>query len=235
MPGLSSWAVRRPVIALIAWGIAMVAVFGLSFAFKGSLNDSFDLPATESKTATDLLSSSGTDTSRLDGGATIVWSATNGTAIDAGTAGKVQPLLQEIADMGSVACVTNPFDPRGASLGTNCPKPALDPAAMAALSPEELQTLAGAFSTVSPDGKVAYASVTFGGDGTEVDVNDAKAIIAGVKALNGSDLRIGAQGQVLEFAGQEPPSSEGIGIIVAIVILLIAFGSLIAEIGRAHV
>jgi hypothetical protein len=51
MPGLSSWAVRRPVIALIAWFIAMVAIVGLSAGLKGTLNDSFDLPDTESKTA----------------------------------------------------------------------------------------------------------------------------------------------------------------------------------------
>ena len=48
MPGLSSWAVRRPVFALIAWVIAMVAIVGLSAGLKGTLNDSFDLPDTES-------------------------------------------------------------------------------------------------------------------------------------------------------------------------------------------
>ena len=228
MPGLSSWAVRRPVIALIGWVLAMVAIGGVTFAFKGELNDSFDLPNTESKVATDLLVSSGTDTSRLDGGATIVWSPTTGSAVDAATAGAVLPLLQEIASLPSVACVSNPLDPQGAALGTDCPKPALDPAAMGALSPEELQTLGKAFSTVSPDGSVAYASISFAGNGAEVSVEDAKTILAGVKALNSDTLRVGAQGQVLEFAGQEPPSSEGIGILVAIIILLIAFGSVVA-------
>ena len=228
MPGLSSWAVRRPVVALIAWVIAMAAVFGVAFAFKGELNDSFDLPNTESKTATDLLVSSGTDTSRLDGGATIVWSPTTGSAVDATTAAAVLPLLTDIAALKSVACVTNPLDPKGVALGTACPKPALDPAAMASLTPEELGVLGKAFSTVSPDGSVAYASISFAGNGTDVSVEDAKQILAGVKALNSDTLRVGAQGQVLEFAGQEPPSSEGIGILVAIIILLIAFGSVVA-------
>jgi RND superfamily putative drug exporter len=39
---------------------------------------------------------------------------------------------------------------------------------------------------------------------------------------------VGANGQVLDFAGQEPPSSELIGIIAALLILLIAFGSVVA-------
>ncbi|MDP4804089.1 MAG: hypothetical protein NWR45_03960, partial [Candidatus Nanopelagicales bacterium] len=66
MPLLSSWAVRRPVVALISWVIAMVAVFGIAASFAGELNDSFDLPNTESKTATDLLVVNGTDTAGFE-------------------------------------------------------------------------------------------------------------------------------------------------------------------------
>ena len=59
----------------------------------------------------DLLASSGTDTSRLDGGATIVWSPATGTAVDAAAAAEVQPMLQSFADLASVSCITTPFDP----------------------------------------------------------------------------------------------------------------------------
>jgi RND superfamily putative drug exporter len=232
MPGLSAWAVRRPVIALVAWLVAVVAVIGLGVSLGGKLNDSFDLPDTESKVATDLLIASGTDTSRLDGGATIVWSPASGTAVDEATAAAVLPLLEEIAGLDSVTCVTNPFDPAGGSLGRDCPEATgPDPAALQSLTPEEQQALAQAFSTVSPDGTVAFASVSFETtDNGEVNVStaDAKVILDGVKALNSADVAVGAQGQVLEFAGQEPPSSEAIGLLVAIIILLIAFGSIVA-------
>lgn len=232
MPGLSAWAVRRPVIALITWLVAVVAVIGLGVTMGGKLNDSFDLPDTESKVATDLLIASGTDTSRLDGGATIVWSPATGTAVDEATATAVVPLLEEIAGLDSVTCVTNPFYPTGASLGRDCPEATgPDPAALQSLTPEEQQALAQAFSTVSPDGTVAFASVSFEtNENGEVNVStaDAKVILDGVKALNGAEVAIGAQGQVLEFAGQEPPSSEAIGLLVAIIILLIAFGSIVA-------
>jgi RND superfamily putative drug exporter len=230
MPGLSSWAVRRPVIALIAWFIAMVAIVGLSAGLKGTLNDSFDLPDTESKTATDLLMSSGTDMSGVDGGAAIVWKPASGTAVDPAVAAAVQPVLEKIAGLGSVACVTDPFNAQGASLGKNCPKGAgpMGPDAAKMLTPDEVKTLAAASSPVSPDGRVAYATITFAGNGTSVSTADAKSILADVKALNSLALQVGANGQVLEFAGQEPPSSEGVGIIAAIIILLIAFGSIVA-------
>ena len=232
MPGLSAWAVRRPVVALIAWFVAMAAVVGLGLTVGGQLNDKFELPDTESKTATDLLASSGTDTSRLDGGATIVWSPADGPAVSDTTAGTIVPLLTEIAGLDSVTCVTNPFDPQGANLGSDCPTGGgLDPQAMQALTPEEQQTLAASFAPISPDGTVAYSTISFATDDAgdlDVSAADGKAIIEAVKAANSDAVAVGAQGQVLEFAGQEPPSSEGIGLLVAIIILLIAFGSIVA-------
>jgi RND superfamily putative drug exporter len=232
MPGLSSWAVRRPVVALIAWFVALAAVVGLGLSVGGQLNDKFELPDTESKTATDLLASSGTDTSRLDGGATIVWSPADGPAVSETTAATMVPLLTSFAELDSVTCVSNPFDPQGASLGRDCPTGSgPSPEAMQALTPEEQQTLAASFAPVSADGRVAYASITFATDENgELDVStaDAKVIIDDVKAANSDTIAVGAQGQVLEFAGQEPPSSEAIGLIVAIIILLIAFGSIVA-------
>jgi len=231
MPVVSAWAVRRPIIALISWLVALVVVVGMGLQLGGDLNDSFDLPDTESKIATDLLMSSGTDTSRIDGGATVVWSPETGTAIDPAVAQRVVPALEEIAALGSVTCVTNPLDPQGVSLGSDCPAPDIDMAAMQALTPEEQQLLASQFSAVSPDGTVAYATISFATDADgamSVSTDDAKALLATVEGLNSDGLRAGAQGQVLEFAGQEPPSSEGIGLLVAIIILLIAFGSIIA-------
>ena len=59
MPGLSAWAVRRPVLALIAWFVTVAAIGVLGIGFGGNYNDSFDLPDTESKAATDLLIETG--------------------------------------------------------------------------------------------------------------------------------------------------------------------------------
>ena len=230
MPGLSAWAVRRPVTALIAWVVALLACLGLGLGLGGSFNDSFELPDTESTRATDLLMQSGADLSSLEGGATIVWRGESGSAVDEATMAKVAPALAEIAALDSVVCVTNPT---GASTGDGCPPaPQMPAPEQLAQAPAEvkaaMQAAQQAYSTISPDGSVAYATVTFGGDGTAVTTEDAKAILDSVKALDGDGVMAGVQGQLLEFAGQEPPSSEGIGLAVAIVILLIAFGSVVA-------
>ena len=232
MPGLSSWAVRRPVAALIAWFVALIALGALGFGLGGQYNDSFDLPDTESKVATDLLSASGTDTSGVEGGATVVWSPASGSAIDPATAAQVVPVLESIAALDSVTCVSNPFDPRGVGIGRECQAgSAIDPTLAAqVLSPEELQTLAASFSPVSPDGTVAYATVSFQAEegGTpSVSPAEVTSIIDAVESAQSEALRIGVQGQVLEQAAP-PAAGEIVGITVAIIILLIAFGSIVA-------
>ncbi len=233
MPGLSAWAVRRPVAALIAWFAALIALIGLGVGLGGSYNDAFELPDTESKVATDLLSESGTDTSNVDGGATLVWSPATGPAVSEETGAQVVPLLQEIAGLDSVTCVSNPFDPSGAGLGTDCGTGGLDLGAAAqALTPEELQTLAATFSPVSPDGTVAFSTINFVTDAEgapTVTSADAESIYAAIDQVRSDSLTIGVQGQILEFAGAAPPVvGEIVGVSVAIVILLIAFGSVIA-------
>jgi RND superfamily putative drug exporter len=230
MPGLSAWAVRRPVIAVISWFFLLgLLVFG-GLRLGGEFNDSFDLPDTESTAAFELLSQSGADSGSLEGGATIVWSPSSGSAVDPEVLGQVLPVLESFSTLSSVSCVSNPV---GASFGRGCaPTPDQPSPEEIATFPAEIQTALGeaarSFSTISPDGKVAYSTITFAGDGQEVSASDAKTILSGVTALNSPALQVGAGGQALEFAGQEPPSSEAIGIVVAIIILLIAFGSIIA-------
>lgn len=234
MPGLSAWAVRRPIAALISWFAALAILIGLGVGLGGSYNDAFELPDTESKVATDLLTASGTDTSNVDGGATVVWSPSSGPAVDPATAQIVLPVLEEIAAQESVTCVTNPFDPQGQGLGSACGAgTGIDPQAVAqVLTPEEQQILATSFLPVSPDGTVAFATISFVTDAdgaATVTAGDAERIYAAIDQARSDSLAIGVQGQLLEFAGASPPVvGEIVGVSVAIVILLIAFGSIVA-------
>ena len=237
MPGLSQWAVRRPVAALISWFVALFAVIAIGINFGGTLNDSFDLPDTESTTAQELLATLGNseiDAESSGATARIVWSPSIGSAVDQDAIAEITPLLEQISQIDSVSCVSNPIDPAG-SIGSACPSPAANADPGQQLTPEQLEQLEPAFaaaaaasSAVSPDGTVAYATVTFKGGMEDISAGDAGVVLNLVKEANSSTLSVGASGEILEFAGQEPPSSELFGIAVAIVILLIAFGSIIA-------
>lgn len=232
MRGLSTWAIRRPVIALIVWLVALGAIVGLGSQLGGTLNDSFSLPATESTVAQELLSTGGDGAASAGAGARIVWSPPSGAADDPLVLARISPVLHQIAKLDSVSCVAAPT---GASFGASCP------AVSGGLTPEQLGQLpldqqqaakdaakafATAASAVSPDGTVAYANVTFAGG--VISAADAAAFLATIKSASTQELQVGANGQALDFASQEPPKSEVVGIGVAIIILLIAFGSVVA-------
>ncbi|MBU6147613.1 MAG: MMPL family transporter [Actinomycetales bacterium] len=203
MPGLSAWAVRRPVAALLTWVIAVTAIAAAALTFRGDFNDTFALPDTESTRAQELLAARGSGTAGSAPTAAIVWSPATGRADSPGVLATMKPILEGAAGLASVTCVTVPGQQ---SIPPQCPPlPA----------------------SVSPDGRVAYAQVSFAADG-EIPVADARLILEEVRAANGAELAVGASGQALDYAAQELPSSEALGVILAIVILLIAFGSLIA-------
>ena len=231
MGPLSRWAVRKPLQALIGWFIVMAAAITLGVGFGGEYTDSFELPDTESTTAQELLQSTQASQASSGGTALIVWQADEGSAADVPVMAAIDPLLQEIAALPGVACVDSPVQEQ---FGSGCvppevPDPSQLPPEQAAALVVALEAAAQAASPISPDGRVAYATVTFDSDFSEVPLETSQGILAAVEQADGTDgLAIGASGQALSFAEGEPPASEFIGIAVALVILLLAFGSLVA-------
>ena len=231
MGHLARWAVRKPVLALITFFVAFLVIGILGGRFGGDLKDSFDLPGTESQVAQNLLAETAGADAATGATANLVWGVTDGTVTDATVKQTVIPLMEEIAALPDVACVTSPY---GEKYGTGCPEQRQQDNAFPL--PPEIQekidkaTAAAikATSPISENEKVARATVAFA-SATDIPTETATAILDEVEATNGTNgVTIGASGQVLAFAGQEPPSGELIGILVAIVILLLAFGSLVA-------
>ena len=231
MGPLSRWAVKKPLQALIGWVVVMAAAITLGVGFGGEYTDSFELPDTESTTAQELLLSTQASEASSGGTATIVWQPAEGSAVDPTALQAVNPLLEEIAELPGVACVESPAQQ---VFGTGCvapeiPDPSQLPPEQAAVLEAALESAAQVASPVSPDGRVAYATVTFESDFSEVPLETSQGILAAVEEANGTDgVAIGASGQALSFAEGEPPASEILGILVALVILVLAFGSLVA-------
>lgn len=235
MGRVSQWAVRRPWYALLAWVGLMVMVALLGVRFGGDYNDNFELPDTESTTAQDLLgdlSGGGAGTGAgLEG--QVVWQPGSGQVTDPAPEAAMTDLLTGLSASPGVSCVITPF---GEPLGSECPEqpPAQGGGGEPGQEQPELSAEAeGALAHfgqagVSPDGRVAFATVVF--EGQSFDDLDTAEIVAAldlVTAQHGSDdLQVGANG-VFSFVAGEPPSSEAIGVTVALVILLFAFGSIV--------
>lgn len=82
---------------------------------------------------------------------------------------------------------------------------------------------------ISADGKTAYATVNYDAPASDIKIADIEKLIEATEAASGEGLIVEPGGQIIAQAEQEPPGkSELIGIAAAALILLVAFGSVVA-------
>ena len=202
---LGRFAARHPWRAIGLWLIAAIAVVGASSAWGRDLEDSFDVPGVDSQLAVDLLSSARSDQAGLT--ARIVALPLEGDWLDAST--EVRTALSELqANVEALPHV----------IATNDPAGVLDSGSDTAMS-------AGA---LSPDGQVVLMQVQYPvlGALSATDLERLEDTVDSARA--GGVLRVEAGGDLF-FAFDEPEAgAELIGILAAMVILLLAFGSVIA-------
>ena len=201
------FAARRPLAMIGSWLVVSVLVIGASSAFGQDLEDSFEVPGLDSQEAADLLSAARSDQVGLTAQVVLTPRDERATFFDAADARAALAKVQAaVADLPKVLDTT-------------------DPAGAAAAGPEA----AAASGAISPDGRVALIRVQYPvlEDLNKDDLENLKQLGAGAGA--GSPLRIEMGGDLF-FAFEEPATGIGemIGLVAAIVILLLAFGSLIA-------
>ncbi len=87
----------------------------------------------------------------------------------------------------------------------------------------------GGAAAVSDDGKIAYATIQFDVPNNKLDKEKTREIIAIAKGPSGDGLNIQLGGNPVQEAEQEEgDSSFAIGLLAAVVILLLTFGSVVA-------
>ncbi|TQS43237.1 MMPL family transporter [Cryptosporangium phraense] len=129
---------------------------------------------------------------------TIVWHAKSGSVKDADVTDRINGMLKAVSNAPSVASVTSPYTPEGAA-------------------------------QISKDGTIAYATVTFTGQLDDLNLDDVDKVIQTAEKARTDGLDVELGGNAIQQVNQAPPgSSEAYGIAAAAVILLIAFGSLLA-------
>jgi uncharacterized membrane protein YdfJ with MMPL/SSD domain len=82
---------------------------------------------------------------------------------------------------------------------------------------------------ISGDGHIAFATIQFDQPSASIPGSEAKMLISDARAASGRGVRFSLGGDLVDLA--ETPSggpADGIGVVAAAVVLLIAFGSLLA-------
>ncbi|MEN3285251.1 MAG: putative drug exporter of the superfamily [Solirubrobacteraceae bacterium] len=128
----------------------------------------------------------------------IVLHARQGKVTDAAVRDRVEPVLARVAKLPHVTGVRSPYDRGGAS-------------------------------AVSRDGTIGFASVTFDQRANALDKADIKRVIATAETARSPQLQVELGGQAIQQAQDVSLGfATVIGLIAAIIVLVLTFGSFIA-------
>ncbi|MEV0407348.1 MMPL family transporter [Actinoallomurus sp. NPDC050550] len=198
MSALARWCYRHRLVVVLLWLAALVGLGVLSQTAGSAYKDAFSLPGTESTKALQLLQKS--LPAQSGDTATVVWrAAAGGTVRDDAVRRKMTATLATISKLPSVTSVTGPYDGRRGA------------------------------RQISGDGRTAYAQVGFDKTGDKLAKTDVQRVIDTAEAARGDGLRVELGGNPISQVERTPPgNSELIGVAVAAIVLLLAFGSLFA-------
>ncbi|MEV5969578.1 MMPL family transporter [Streptomyces sp. NPDC051921] len=206
---LGHWCARHFIVVIVLW---LAAVAGLQIADRavgGQYSDNFSLPGVQSTEGLDVLQAH--DPSAGGYGAQVVLNnPSEPLTQDASTVNSVVASLQKLPD---VLTVQNPLPPPG----TPPPTP---PSGVPNTGP------------LSTDGKTAYITIRFSVPPSTLGDDYLNGVDAAVQPLRAAGVDVEYGGSLGELArpAADDRTSEAIGFAVAIVVLLIGFGSVIAAV-----
>ncbi len=128
----------------------------------------------------------------------IVVAAARGLVSEAAIRGPVTAMLTKVAALPHVTGVVSPYSAKGAN-------------------------------AISPDAKIAFATVTFNERANLLPTTSVEKVVSTAKSIASPRLRVALGGQAIEQV-QKPSlgAATGIGLLAAIVVLVITFGSFLA-------
>ncbi|MGV9284442.1 MMPL family transporter [Streptomyces sp. NPDC003730] len=196
MAALARWCVQRRLVAVLLWLLALGGVGTAAVVAGSAYSNDYGIPGTGSDRASRLLESRFPG---LDGDSdTIVWHTTTGTVRAADVEQTMTRTLDRIAELPSVAAVTNPYD---------------DPD-----SPLISENADTAYATVTFED--ASQDVDAGEARAVVDAAEAAE-------TDGLRVELGGGAIALTESGGSH-LAEAVGVAVAAVVLFLAFGTVAA-------
>ncbi len=227
---LGKTAYRRWPYFIAGWMVLLIAVITVAAGFSKPMSDAFTIPGIPSEKAADLQSElfPGSADALDQASVTVVVAAPKGHTLDEPTYAKaVDDLvgnLSALPQMAPDAPLANPVDAAASQK-----QQMLDATRHSGTPPSQVQANIDASSPVSPDGRVGTIDFTFDVDTVaDVQAGTIAALTDAMDQARDAGLTVEANGsgsQTQEFGGG---ASELIGIALALVVLLLTFGSFVA-------
>ncbi|WP_216363446.1 MMPL family transporter [Subtercola boreus] len=198
---IGAFAARRHFLVMGVWLLIVVAAVGGALAFPGKGSAAVEIPGTQSQTAIDLL---GSRFPAANGGSSkVIFVAPSGQSIRSFES-QISGVAAQMKTLPGQSSVTDPFDTSGA------------PAVAAA-----------AAAQIAPDNSMAYISIAYSVPAADLTDADTEALESMGDSIAENGLTVAYAGvKALEPASD--PSQEAGSLVVALIILAITIGSLLA-------
>jgi RND superfamily putative drug exporter len=195
---LGRFAVRRRWLVLVSWVLALVVLSVSGKVAGGELHDEFNIPGVESQQALDVLQ----DTFPAEAGARaqVVIHSPDGTLDEPAATAAVAKAFAAINELPHVVG-------------------AVDPVAAGA---------DGVPGVVSEDGTIALGAVQYDEPALDMGPEVYQQLQDATTVASDAGLQVEFGGDLASQNEQPAPGSEGLGLLAAMIILVIAFGSIIA-------
>ncbi len=198
---LARWSTTHRKYVVLGWVALLFAVNAFAQSAGTSYSNNFTLPNSDTQRASDLLEHS--FPAQAGDRDTIVYRVSSGTVRDHMVRSRMEAMFAEVRKLPHVAQVVSPYD--GAAAG----------------------------KSVSASGTIAFATVVFDEKANLLDKGTVERVVDVARAAAVSNpahpLQVELGGQAIEITQQEGFGlSTAVGLLAAIVVLLLTFGSLIA-------
>ena len=200
MRTLARWCVHHRRLVMLLWAAVLIVSIALVSAFHADYTNNFTFPHTESADAINLLKSVAPGHS---GDAEEVVFGTTGDSrlTDPAIGQRINTMVDKINALPNVTRVTSPYDAAGNLVNTE---------------------------NINADRTVGFVQVFFNKLPQNLPRNEATSFVNTVTHTSGDGLTVSVTGQLAEFANNQSFSSSGLGVLLALIVLLIVFGSVFA-------
>jgi len=200
MRTLAGWCVRHRRIVVLLWLAVVVSSLSIFFAVGTNYSNNFNFPHTQSFDAINLLKSVAPAHS---GDTEQVVFGTSGDArlTDPAVGLRINKMVSEINALPNVTPVASPYDAAGNLVTT---------------------------TNINTDRTVGFLQVQFDKQAHNITNAEAKTFVQTVTRTSGDGLTVAVTGQLAEQANRVSISSTGLGVLLALIVLLIVFGSVFA-------
>ena len=197
MRTLAGWCVRHRRLVVLLWLLVLVVTGFAATSVGSEYTDSFSFPHTQSFDAINLLKSAAPAHSG-DTEQVVFGTTGNADLTDPAIGKRVNAMVEEIHALPSVSVVASPYDAAGNLVST---------------------------TDISKDRTVGWLPVTFAKQANDIPNAEASRFVDITKRTSGDGLVVAATGQLAEQANSQSISSTGLGVLLALAVLLLVFGS----------